>query len=220
MIRDLRPCRAVMKELAGCCCCCAVDSPGGCYITFREPKLSAVVTSRASCTPFDDSEISCNTRFPAEVLHRPLLILVVLNRAEDTDIFRMAWRIYVVGLLWLHAFIAWTPCPPPPRPSLSAPRDDPTTGGDQLRKAMQVLGCQAWDVGAVLTTDEEVSRLNSQVNAGVDGMCERKPSSPGVYFCSVGLLGCWCDRWERLLLRPIFACTIHLESLHGKDPTG
>ncbi|CAN0136395.1 unnamed protein product [Ascophyllum nodosum] len=31
-----------------------------------------------------------------------------------------------------------------------------------LRRAMEVLGCQAWDVGVVLTTDEEVQRLNSQ----------------------------------------------------------
>lgn len=28
---------------------------------------------------------------------------------------------------------------------------------------MVVLGCQAWDVAAVLTTDKEVSRLNRQV---------------------------------------------------------
>lgn len=34
----------------------------------------------------------------------------------------------------------------------------------QLKQAMEVLGCQAWDVGAVLTTDEEVARLNRQVN--------------------------------------------------------
>lgn len=33
----------------------------------------------------------------------------------------------------------------------------------QLRQAMEVLGCQSWDVGAVLTTDKEVSRLNRQV---------------------------------------------------------
>lgn len=28
---------------------------------------------------------------------------------------------------------------------------------------MEVLGCQSWDVGAVLTTDKEVARLNRQV---------------------------------------------------------
>lgn len=36
----------------------------------------------------------------------------------------------------------------------------------QLSQAMVVLGCQAWDVGAVLTTDKNVSRLNRQVNKG------------------------------------------------------
>lgn len=33
----------------------------------------------------------------------------------------------------------------------------------QLRKSMEVLGCQPWDVGVVLTTDEEVRELNAQV---------------------------------------------------------
>lgn len=28
---------------------------------------------------------------------------------------------------------------------------------------MEVLGCQSWDVGAILTTDKEVARLNRQV---------------------------------------------------------
>ena len=37
----------------------------------------------------------------------------------------------------------------------------------QLRKAMEVLGCEAWDVGAVFTTDKEVSSLNSKVSANV-----------------------------------------------------
>lgn len=37
--------------------------------------------------------------------------------------------------------------------------------GFQMRQTMKVLGCQAWDVGAVLTTDEEVLRLNRQVGA-------------------------------------------------------
>ncbi|CAM9904821.1 unnamed protein product [Ectocarpus sp. 4 AP-2014] len=32
----------------------------------------------------------------------------------------------------------------------------------KMRQAMEVLGCQAWDVGAVLTTDKEVFRLNRQ----------------------------------------------------------
>lgn len=36
----------------------------------------------------------------------------------------------------------------------------------QLRQAMEFLGCQSWDVGAVLTTDKEVSRLNRQVMTG------------------------------------------------------
>lgn len=33
----------------------------------------------------------------------------------------------------------------------------------QLRKSMEVLGCQSWDVGVVLTTDEEVRQLNAEV---------------------------------------------------------
>ncbi|CAM9943307.1 unnamed protein product, partial [Ectocarpus sp. 8 AP-2014] len=32
----------------------------------------------------------------------------------------------------------------------------------KMRQTMEVLGCQAWDVGAVLTTDKEVFRLNRQ----------------------------------------------------------
>lgn len=28
---------------------------------------------------------------------------------------------------------------------------------------MEVLGCQAWDIGVVLTTDKEVAELNGQV---------------------------------------------------------
>lgn len=38
----------------------------------------------------------------------------------------------------------------------------------QLRQAMEVLGCQSWDVGAVLTTDKEVSRLNRQVRLEIE----------------------------------------------------
>eukprot|EP00904_Undaria_pinnatifida_P005487 jgi/Undpi1/2068/HiC_scaffold_12.g05454.m1 len=39
---------------------------------------------------------------------------------------------------------------------------DPTLLQAKLRKAMEVLGCEAWDVGAVFTTDKEVSSLNSK----------------------------------------------------------